>query len=84
MWLAGDEAKQHSGNLLARRSEIESALGFALDWQELPEKTACRIAVWYPDAVLGDETRWDEFSDWFARHLIAMDSVLRPVVKGLP
>ncbi len=65
-------------------ARIESALGFALDWQELPEKTACRIAVWYSEAPLADETRWDEYADWFARNLIAMDSVLRPIVKALP
>lgn len=84
LWLSSNDAKRHFANLSQQKAEIESALGFALDWQELPEKTACRIAVWYSEAPLADETRWDEYADWFARNLIAMDSVLRPIVKALP
>ncbi|WP_368994641.1 hypothetical protein [Pseudomonas protegens] len=38
-------------------------MGFALDWQELPNAMACRIATWYPDAPIEDEGRWDEYLD---------------------
>ena len=55
-----------------------------LDWQELPDAKACRIAAWYPGASIGDESRWDEYLAWLTQRLVKMDQVLRPVVKGLP
>jgi len=84
LWMPGVEAKQRFASLAAQRTEIESRLGFDLDWQELPDAMACRVASWYPNASLEDESRWSEYLDWIVRRLIKMDEVLRPVVKTLP
>lgn len=84
LWIPGSAAKQHFANLIAQRKEIEEKLGFELDWQELPGSIACRIASWYPDASIEDESRWDEYLDWLTQRLVKMDQVLRPVVKALP
>lgn len=84
LWMPGVEAKQRFASLAAQRMEIESRLGFDLDWQELPDAMACRVATWYPNASLEDESRWSEYLDWIVRRLIKMDEVLRPVVKTLP
>jgi hypothetical protein len=54
------------------------------DWQDLPDAQACRIASWYPNAVLEDESRWPEYLDWIVKRLDVMDKVLRPVVRKLP
>src|SRR5699024_1089576 len=84
LMLQDDDAKKHFANLLEQKDSIESQLGFELDWQELPDSRACRIASWYTDASIEDESRWPEFMDWFAQRLVIMDKVLRPIVKALP
>jgi hypothetical protein len=84
LWMPGAQAKQRFAALTAHKSEIENQLGFTLDWQELPDAQACRVATWYPEASIEDETRWDEYLDWLTQRLLKMDHVLRPVVKGLP
>ena len=84
LWIPGVEAKKHFANLLAKKTEIEGKLGFELDWQELPDAKACRIASWYPQASIEDESRWDEYLDWLTQRLVKMDEVLRSIVKNLP
>ena len=84
LWITGTTAKQHFANLLAKKSEIEGLLGFPLDWQELPESTACRIASWYAQASIEDLDRWEEYLDWLTKQLVKMDQVLRPIVRTLP
>ena len=84
LWMPGLQAKQHFANLSAHKQDIESALGFPLDWQELPDAKACRIATWYSDASIEDEGRWGEYLAWIKQRLVKMDEVLRPVIKGLP
>ena len=84
LWIPGLEAKRHFANLLEQKENIESQLGFGLDWQELPEAIGCRIVTWYPDASIEDANRWDEYLDWLEKRLVVMDRVLRPIVKALP
>ena len=84
LWLTTSDAKRHFAALHAKQKEIESKLKFELDWQELPEKEACRIVSWFSNAPLEDETRWDEYHEWIAQRLDKMDKVLRPIVKSLP
>jgi hypothetical protein len=84
LWMPGAEAKAHFAQLIAQKEDIEAKLGFELDWQELPESRACRIATWYPDASIEDESRWGEYLDWITQRLVTMNAVLRPIVKALP
>lgn len=84
LWMPGVAAKQHFSRLKAQQNDIEEKLGFKLDWQELPDSMACRIATWYPQASIEDEGRWSEYLDWLTQHLVKMDQVLRPIVKSLP
>ena len=84
LWMPGPQAKQHFANLSSQKQAIDAALGFPLDWQELPDAKACRIAAWYPGASIEDESRWHEYLAWLVQRLVKMDPVLRPVVKGLP
>jgi hypothetical protein len=84
LWIPCAEAKKHFANLSAQKEDIEGKLGFELDWQELPDSKASRVATWYPHASIEDETRWDEYLDWLTQRLVKMDQVLRPVVKALP
>ena len=84
LWIPGAEAKRHFANLMEKKGEIETKLGFELDWQELPDAKACRIASWYPHASIEDEARWEEYMEWITKRLLKMDEVLRPIVRALP
>ena len=84
LWMPGAEAKQRFSNLFGQKEAIEKQLGFELDWQELPDAKACRIATWYPDASIEEDQRWGEYLQWLEERLVVMDRVLRPIVKGLP
>jgi hypothetical protein len=78
-----DEAKEMFQKLLAQREAIESELGFALDWQELPDKSACRIAVFRPDVDLADEAAWPGCFEWLVDKARRLSEAFRPRVKGL-
>lgn len=84
LWMPGVAAKSRFATLIARRSEIETQLGYELDWQELPESIASRVAKWLPGASLEDEGRWDEYLEWITNRLVEMDRVLRPIIRALP
>ncbi len=84
LWLPGDEAKQRFAALLAQKEEIEDALGFPLDWQELPDAKASRIACWHESAPLEEEGRWPEYLSWYTQTVVKMDEVFRPIVRSLP
>jgi hypothetical protein len=84
LWMPGEEAKGRFARLIEQRPNIELQLGFQLDWQDLPDAVACRIATWLPDASIEDESRWDEYLAWLEQRLVVMDRVLRPIVKALP
>jgi hypothetical protein len=84
LWIPGLEAKRHFASLATLKEQIHDELGFELDWQELPDARACRIASWYPNASIEDESRWDEYLGWLTQRLVTMDKVLRPIVKALP
>ena len=84
IYIAHNEAKQMFHALLAQKVEIERQLGFALDWQELPDAQACRIATWRLNSPQGDESRWGEYLDWYVDQIVKMDNVFRPLIQALP
>ena len=84
LYFYGSDSKKNFANLELNKNEIETDLGFELDWQELPDAKACRVASWYPDASLVDESRWVEYLGWVQHRLVILDRVLRPVLKALP
>lgn len=83
LWMPGPEAKRYFAQLTEQKEVIHDKLGFTLDWQEMPDSLACRIASWYPNASIEDEKRWAEYIEWMTQRLVKMDQVLRPIVKAL-
>jgi hypothetical protein len=77
------ESKKMYTALLAQKDSIEQQLGFALDWQELPDAHACRIAAWRQDSPIEDETQWGAYLDWFVQRIVKMNAVFRPVINSL-
>lgn len=84
LWITDEQAKVHFARLSEQQELIERKLGFDLDWQELPDAKACRIATNLSNAPLEDLTRWDEYFQWIEHRLVVMDRILRPIVKELP
>jgi hypothetical protein len=75
-----DESFEHLRN---RQEQIEQAYGQPLSWEELPTKTASRVAEYKDDCSLANTERWDEYMDWFidagTRLRAALAMVARPV-----
>ena len=83
VYIFHDESKKMYEGLLAQKASIEQALGFELDWQELPDAHACRIATWRPSSPIEDETQWPTYLDWFVERIVKMNAVFRPVIQAL-
>jgi hypothetical protein len=84
LYFSGDESKTNLANLMTHKDKIEQDLGFALDWQELPDAKACRVVSYCPEIVLEDESRWPEYLDWVTKRLVMMDKTMRPILRLLP
>lgn len=83
LYLSSVDAKRHFALLYEQKYFIEESLGFGLDWQELPDKGASRIAAWLHDSPIEDEERWNEHITWLIQKAIAMEKIFRPLVKDL-
>jgi len=77
------ESKKMYQALLSKRAEIEQALGFELDWQELPDAHSCRIASWRTGSPIDDESQLDTYLDWYVDRLTKMNAVLKPIIQKL-
>lgn len=68
--------------LMRDKEQIEREMGKTLEWQELPEKTASRIALYNP-ANTTDELAWPIQHQWMKETIEAFDRVFRQRVKNL-
>jgi hypothetical protein len=69
--------------LLARKEEIEASFGSALDWQELPERAACRICTILPGGWSSPESEWPAMQDRMIDALIRLEASLRKPIQEL-
>jgi hypothetical protein len=82
LYLRGTTAKQFFRLLLSQKVEIERELGYALDWQELPEGQDSRIAI-SRDADPTNEEDWPNQHDWLAQRLNELYRVFSSRVRNL-
>lgn len=82
LYIESEPAKAYFAALKDNCEEIEAALGFGLDWQDLPRGRACRVAV-FGEFDPADEATWDAQHEWLADRLNRMHLVLAPHVKAL-
>lgn len=83
LYISHPESKKMYQALLAQKATLKTALGFELDWQELPDAHACRIAAWRMDSPVEDESQWGVYIDWFVARLVKMNEVFRPAIQAL-
>lgn len=84
LFITGERAKKHFSQLQKHRAEIESNLGFALEWQELPDAKSVRIATWYYDAPIEARDRWPKYIEWLSQRLIKMHETIIPIIRSIP
>lgn len=77
-----DYSKAFFHLLFEDKEAIEGEVGFALDWQELPDKTASRIAI-YKDADPTNETGWVEQHQWLMDVVERFDRAFSPRITQL-
>jgi hypothetical protein len=83
LYLSGNKAKAFFHLLAQQKAEIERDLGFALDWEELPDGKDSRISVSLNDADPEDEADWPRQHDWLGKRLNELHRVLAPRVRAL-
>lgn len=83
-FISTGNAKQQFRALQLHRADIDAALGFPVEWDELPDRISSRIGCWRDDSSLADETMWPEYAAWIADRAVRMEAVLRPLVRELP
>lgn len=81
--IGGKNAKQNYHALLAQREAIDDALGFPVEWQEMPDRIMSRVGCELADSPLSDDARWDEYAEWMVARVIGFDRVFRPLIREL-
>lgn len=59
-----------------QKEAIEQALGYKLDWQDLPDSNAFRIIKTYPCDPL-DTSKWDSYFEWIKTTAESFDKTFR-------
>lgn len=83
LYLGDENALAYFSELEQDKSQIESELGYQLDWKPLPDKRASRIIHYLPNASLDSENRWKEYRSWMIQALEDFNRVFRHRVKKL-
>jgi hypothetical protein len=68
--------------LLAKKAEIEAAYGGTLNWEELPDKRASRVAT-YRDGDVSNVGDWPAYAKWFLEMAGRLRSVFQPHIDAL-
>lgn len=83
LFITGARAKTFFSLLKNQKAEIEKELGCSLEWQELPEAQASRIACDLNDVDPTNETDWLRQHEWLAKRLNDMHRVFSARVRAL-
>lgn len=83
LYISNANAKAFFHLLRAQRAAIEGELGYALDWDELPDGQDSRISVALDDADPQNQADWPRQHEWLAQRLIAFHRVFANRVRAL-
>lgn len=82
LYIAGDSAKRMLFALKGDRARIEAEFGQALEWEDLPAKRDCRIAI-YLSCDPEDEADWPRQHAWLAEKMNRLHTVFARRVAAL-
>ena len=84
LYIKGEGAKEHLALLERQRDEIESELGFPLEWgAESPKSRDSIVAYYHRDVDPDDESDWPRQHNWLAQHLNGLHRVFAERVRDL-
>jgi len=83
LYISDDPSKIAFHALLTQKEKIEQEFGESLDWQELPGKKACRIALFRLGANPSDASQFDELHAWMLSKMDRFKNVFASRVKTL-
>jgi len=66
-----------------RRDSVEASMASVMEWNELPDKKGCVIAVVRSNSDLDDETAWPQLHAWLESNVARMEKVFRPLIVSL-
>jgi hypothetical protein len=69
--------------LQQQKAAIESAFGEQLDWQELPEKRACRICKTWEGGWKIPENEWPGLQDRLIDGMVRLERALAQPIQAL-
>ena len=80
-----EEATRRFDELRDRRTEIETAFGHTLEWEELDNSRGNRIASYFPEDVrVRSRERWSDLRAWAIDRMSAFKQALQPHIDSLP
>lgn len=83
VYCGGPNATAHFNLLMQDKEAIEKEFGECLNWDELPEKKACRISIQRENSNPTNEDNWSEQHSWLIDRLDRMHRVFSSRVKQL-
>ena len=83
IYIGAEDAKSFFALLKKDQAEIEKEFGGSLDWQELPEAKASRIALALQPKDPADEDDWPKQHEWMQQKLELLDRTFRHRIRTL-
>lgn len=84
VYIDGTLAKAAFRSLYEQRQEIEKGFGAPLEWEELPNARASRIAFYMPgNEKCSDVDRWENQQEWLLEWWPKLANALRPYANAL-
>ncbi len=82
IYIRGVNAKRAFSALKEQIHDIESELGYELDWQELPDKQDARI-IYYTDGNILNRNSWNQHFSWFKEHSESFHRVFSKRIRNI-
>lgn len=83
LYIAGDQAKVLLGQLQKQADAVHEDLGYALVWEELPDRRDARVSIYLNDLDPEDERDWPRQHEWLADRLNDLHRVFSARVRSL-
>ena len=77
LYMYNDNAKDIFTALHMQKHEIETELGYKLEWQILEDKIASRIAIYTDTSDINQTENWSKYNEWLSRHVSDFFKVFR-------
>jgi hypothetical protein len=83
LYISNNRAKEYFALLEGQKAAVEHELGYALDWELLPEGRDTRISVSLDNSEPDNEADWPRQHQWIAKHLNDLYRVFSSRVRAL-